>query len=133
MTKIEGRITMLVNREYTEITLKDVSSNITFATVTLTPEQTIACLSRQGYVECEIELRGLENVGKTMEHQKFDFEIPVDLENSKGRTIMDKLLGEYAQSLLSDGWIAERYFNSHDSFFTKDGKKYARCTIRRWV
>jgi len=38
-----------------------------------------------------------------------------------------------AQDKLEHGWIADGYFRSRASFFTKDGKRYARCTIRRWV
>jgi hypothetical protein len=30
------------------------------------------------------------------------------------------------------GWIARTYFGSQNSFFTKNGKQYARCTIERW-
>lgn len=133
MKKLEGRITMLINREYTEIELKDVNSNITFATVRLTPEQTIACLSRLGHVECEIELDGLDNLGKKMQISKLEFEIPANIYRQQMRVIPVKELTEYAQSLLTDGWVADSYFGSKDSFFTRDGKKYARCTIRRWV
>ena len=42
-------------------------------------------------------------------------------------------LQKIAQSHLSDGWIADAYFGSQNSFFKKDGKQYARATIRRWL
>jgi len=80
-------------------------------------------------VECEIEVRGLEKIGKKHENKRFEFEIPRDLASSRNESELQKL----AQSLLKDGWIAERYFSSQDSFFKKDGVQYARCTIRRWV
>ena len=32
-----------------------------------------------------------------------------------------------------DGWIADGYFHSQNSFFEKDKKKYARDVIRRWI
>lgn len=30
-------------------------------------------------------------------------------------------------------WVSDNYFQSQDSFFSKDGKNYARAVIRRWV
>ena len=127
--KLEGRISVLINRDGTTIEVEDENANAMFLKITLTPEQLSAALSRQKAVECEIEVRGLEKIGKKHENKRFEFEIPSDLASSRNENELQKL----AQSLLSDGWIAERYFSSQDSFFKKDGVQYARCTIRRWV
>ena len=127
--KLEGRISVLINRDGTTIEVEDENANARFLKITLTPEQLSAALSRQMAVECEIEVRGLEKIGKKHENKRFEFEIPSDLANSRNENELQKL----AQSLLSDGWIAERYFSSQDSFFKKNGVQYARCTIRRWV
>jgi hypothetical protein len=127
--KLEGRISVLINRDETTIEVEDENANARFLKITLTPEQLSAALSRQMAVECEIEVKGLEKIGKKHENKTFEFEIPSDLANSRNENELQKL----AQSLLNDGWIAERYFSSQDSFFKKDGVQYARCTIRRWV
>jgi hypothetical protein len=127
--KLEGRISVLINRDGTTIEVEDENANARFLKITLTPEQLSAALSRQMAVECEIEVRGLEKIGKKHENKRFEFEIPSDLASSRNDLELQKL----AQSLLSDGWIAEKYFSSKDSFFKKDGVQYAICTIRRWV
>jgi hypothetical protein len=127
--KLEGRISVLINRDGTTIEVEDENANARFLKITLTPEQLSAALSRQMAVECEIEVRGLEKIGKKHENKRFEFEIPSDLASSRNDLELQKL----AQSLLSDGWIAEKYFSSQNSFFKKDGVQYAICTIRRWV
>ncbi len=127
--KLEGRISMLVNREETTIKIKDDKANVTLAVVSLTPEQLSMILSRQVDVECEIEVGNLSKIGKTHECKSFEFEIPSEIRGRKS----DSELQEIAQSQLSDGWVADGYFGSQNSFFAKDGKQYARCTIRHWV
>lgn len=127
--KLEGRISMLVNREETTIKIKDDKANVTLAVVSLTPEQLSMILSRQVDVECEIEVGNLSKIGKKHENKTFEFEIPSLIRGRK----FDSELQEIAQSQLSDGWVADGYFGSQNSFFTKDGKQYARCTIRRWI
>lgn len=86
-------------------------------------------------VESDREVHGLDRVGKKQENKLFEFELPKDFKREyfKGRADQEIELQQLAQSQLSDGWIAENYFGSQDSFFTKDGKKYARVTIRRWI
>lgn len=127
--KIQGKITILVNQDRVDITVKDDKANTAFLEIELTPDQFVACLSRLAYVECELEVNGMDRVGKTHENKSFEFEIP---ESLKSRSKTDELRS-FAQSQLSDGWIADNYFGSQNSFFEKDGKRYARCIIRRYV
>lgn len=126
--KIEGGFSMLINREETTIEIRDKNASITFIRVKLTPEQLSAVLSRQMSVECEVDVYALDKIGKVHENKTMEFEIPESLASSKHANDLQKL----AQSELSDGWIAESYFGSQGSFFKKEGKQYARVTIRRW-
>ena len=127
--KIKGKIPILINLEYTTIEIKDADAGFTFCEIQLSPEQLSSVLSRLGQVPCVIDLHGLDKIGKKMENTKFEFEIPVELRGSNHSEELHKI----ATSLLSDGWQADTLFQSQDSFFQKDGKQYARCTIRRWV
>lgn len=127
--KLQGKISFLINKGYSIIEIEDDEANTTFLIVKLTEEQLVACLSRQGYVDCELEVSGLDRVGKKHENKIFEFEIPKELHGSSN----EKELQVMAQSKLTDGWIAEGYFSSQNSFFSKDGKQYARCTIRRYI
>ena len=128
--KLEGRISILVNREYTTIEVEDSNASTRFLNIKLTPEQLSACLSRQACVPCEIELKGIEKLGKKHEYKSFEFEIPKKMTSYNHDA---KKLQKLAQSKLENGWIADGYFNSQDSFFDKDGKHFARCVIRRWI
>jgi hypothetical protein len=127
--KLEGKITVLISRDETKIMVKDPIANVTFLTVILTPEQLSEALSRQSHTDCEIEVFGLDKIGKKHENKTFEFEIPCELASSKHEEELRKI----AQRQLVDGWTAQGYFGSQDSFFKKgDGKCYARCTIRKW-
>jgi hypothetical protein len=130
--RINGKITILINREDTTIELTDSDASITFAKIRLTVEQLSSALSRLAYTECDIELNGLEKLGKKMQHKEFEFELPrqnMSQRDSKELTkIANKLLSD-----LNEGWSSDTYFGSQNTFFVKDGKTYARCTIRRWV
>ena len=128
--KIKGDITFLVNREYTAIEIIDREANTLFAKIELTPDELSAILSRQGNVHCDIEVEGLDRVGKKHENKYFEFIVPSSIVASSQYA---EDLASYANTLLNDGWIADAYFGSQGSFFTKEGKKYARATIRRWI
>lgn len=126
--KIEGKISILIGRDETTIEIHDDQANVKFVSVKLTPEQLCAALSRQVRIECELELRGLDKVGKIHENKSFVFEIPGALCSSKHSEELQKI----AQSQLEEGWVAEKYFDSQDSFFKREDKQYAKVTIRRW-
>lgn len=128
--EIQGKISILINREYTDIEVRDDKANITFAKIRLTQEELSMALSRQMYTPCTIEIRGLDLVGKKHEVSSFEFELP---DWYKRRDSQDVELKKYVDSFLNDGWVSDNYFGSQNSFFEKSGKKMCRTTIRRWV
>ena len=131
--KINGKISILINREFTTIELYDADSSTTFASIRLTSDQLSSALSRIAYTDCSVELNGMDKVGKKMEWKSFEFELPRNY--MSGRDNSEELTN-IAQSLLDktkEGWVSENYFASQNTFFEKDGKPYARCTVRRWV
>jgi len=132
---MKGNITILVDGKGARIEVEDESSGIRFLKINLSAEQFMTCFGRLANVECDIDVRGLDLIGKTRETGKHEFKIPAELYNRryKERDYFDKTAQELAQSQLTDGWIADSYFGSHGSFFQKDGEQWARVTIRRWV
>ena len=123
-----GRITMLASEDGMKIELHDNDASITFAHIKLTPIQLAQALSRLGYTECKIEVHLLDKIGKKMKNKKFTFELP---ETNTFRN-MD-MAKKIAIESCPEGWEPDLHFGSQGSFFTKDGKQYARTTIRRWV
>jgi hypothetical protein len=123
-------ISIFINESHTNIELHDGDAAVTFIKIKLTPEQLSQALGRLSHTECEMETYDLSVVGKKMEHKTIEFEIPMDCGYGEDRR---KIAMEYAQKVCPKGWHSEDYFGSQGSFFSKDGKNYARCTIRRWV
>ena len=108
------------------ISVKDVNSRIRFLSVEIDLDKFSECLTGLSEVDCTIETRGLDKVGKELETRSFEFEIP----QGSNRVELAKKIA----SLVSpDGWAPDLYFGSKKSFFTDDGVQYARTTLRRWA
>lgn len=126
----EAKITFLVNREYTEIEIHDAKANVTFVKVRLTPAQLSSMMSQLSRTDCECEVMDLDIVGKTHENTDFVFELP-----SKG--LKENEVFSICRAALKargmEEWEPDNYFRSQGSFFQKDGKQYARATIRRYI
>lgn len=125
----DGRITILINPEKTTIELIDDQASTVFASIELTPNQLSRALGRGSYTECKIVLNGLDRLGKKMENKTHEFQIPSVIPYEQ----REKVLSEVIKETLPDGWVSDNYFNSQNTYFKKDGKDYARTTIRRWI
>lgn len=126
--KIKGKISLLINQKQTLIELTCENSNIQFAEITLTPKQLNQVLSRVCNVECDIEVHGLDNVGKVIHRKTHEFEMPETEWKMK-----KEVAGILAKETCPEGWKPSLYFGSKDSFFEKDGKQFARCQINKWT
>jgi len=125
----DAGINFLVGQDYTTIEILDNTSSTTFCSVKLTPKQLSMALSRLGNTPCEVDVYSIGRIGKKMEHKKHEFEIPSDILYAKRSEVLCELIKE----TLPDGWESDNRFSSQDTFFSKDGKSFARTTIRRWV
>jgi len=132
---MKGNITILVDGNGARIEVEDESSGIRFLKINLSAEQFMACLGRLYMVKCDLELRGLDQIGKTLEVGNHEFKVPAEIYELKwdDRQRFNQEMEELAQDGLMDGWIPDNYFESQGSFFKKDGEQWARVTIRRWV
>lgn len=127
--KIEGKISILFDREGLRIEIEDATAHVRFVSATLDMEQTCSAMSRLGSTPCTLDVRGLENVGKEMEHKQWEFKLPAELSRYTNRDALSK----YAQINCPEGWTCAGYFGSQNSYFDKDGEPWARTTIRRWI
>lgn len=127
--KIQGAITFLFNADGATLEIKDRASSITFVEVKLTTKQVCQMLSRLAHTDCEeVLVHNLDIIGKKMESKPFEFEIPECDWSEKKQCAIETL-----KVVCPEGWYADTHFMSRDSFFSKDGKEYARTFIRRWV
>lgn len=128
--KIPVKVSLLFDRDRgLEIAIECETSSTEFVEVTVAPENVCALMSRQVLIPGTANVRALDTVGKKMEVDKLEFELPsgTDYKNKKdvARSISLKVCPE--------GWKPDAYFGSHSSFFRKGDKEYASCTIRRYV
>jgi hypothetical protein len=136
--EIDGKITILINQDYTDIEIYDENSSITFIKIKLTPEELSSALSRLAYTPCKVEIIGLEKIGKKMIVKDFAFQIPQELMDKYKNTynIPENELWNDAQILLDkegDGYTPDRYFRSQGTFFKKDGVDCVRVLARKWI
>lgn len=110
------------------ITLNDERAGIQFLEVRVDYANFAEALTGLSLVGCEFDVRGLQNVGKKAERDTLRFEVPKNTYSRKSG-----LLRELADKALPEGWSCSYYFNSQDSFYEKDGKRWAQTSIRRWV
>lgn len=62
-----GRVTSNAEDDYVQIAVRDERSGVTFATLKVTLADFTRALTGLGTTPCELEVRGLENVGKQLE------------------------------------------------------------------
>jgi hypothetical protein len=131
---VSGKISIFVGEE-TRIEVKDTSSNTTFLRINLDPIQFTQALGRLACVDCDLDVYGVDRIGKKHEHKKYEFQLPDDYDTYVKSERYEEL-SSYCQELLDvegEGYICDRYFGSKDSFFVRDNLKWGRITIRRYV
>lgn len=143
--KIKGKFEQRYKRllEYSEnddgsleMTFRDDSSAITFMTVKFDLKNVHEMLHGISSVECDIELNGIENVGKKLEIDKFSFEIPEELkyDNDRRKKLYEMALEKFPDHLKEEGWEIKPYLGSQSSFTrNKEGKSLVNFTIKRYV
>lgn len=110
------------------IQVKDVDARIRFLKIEIDYDKFTECLTGLADIDCEMEFRGLQNVGKKIETKQLEFKIG-DVDYCE----MKKVAHKTAKSIVSDEWSCSDYYGSKDSFFMKDGKQWARTTASKWV
>lgn len=114
------------HRNEVRFDIKDENAGITFIKWTMTHVNFCKALGKLAAVECDdLEVFKLDNLGKKQIHKKFEFEFPLDISIESAK--------ELAPKVCPKGWTPDLYFGKQDSFFKKDNKSWARCTIRRWI
>ena len=128
----DGRITILFGDDGLRIEVRDGKASTMFARIKLNQKQSCQALSRLGHTPCKIEVYGLDKVGKKHENKTFEFEMPEKNEYLYGDP-QKALAVVTVKKVCPEGWEPDLYFSSQNSFFEKNGKPWARTTIRRWV
>lgn len=115
------------------IRVEDVDAGIQFLELEIDMDKFTECLTGLSGVNCEMEVRGLKNVGKKKERNTIKFKMP-----KCGYSERKEIAYQEALKHTPEGWIPSSYFSSKGSFFsvdTSDGKQeeWATTSISRWV
>ena len=133
MKKINSKLTISrvhPNRgaDWIEVTLEDKSSGIQFAEVHISLEEFSKAITGLGALPCEIEVRGLDLIGKKLETKTCTVTFPA------GRTA--EMTEDVFKMFEFDGWEARRsdMNNSHNRMWidTVDLEKF-KITFQRYV
>lgn len=129
--KLNGNITILVNKEGVRFEIHDADSRIQILKFTMNPEDFCSALSRLARIPCELEVNNnLDRLGKKLEVRQIEFILP---NHSKFAISHKEIASTVAKTHCPDGWEVFDNFDSQDSFFVVDDKLWAKASIRRWV
>jgi hypothetical protein len=109
------------------IRFRDESSGIEFASVALTLEKFAHAIT--GFAGCrgELEVHGLDWVGKQRVTEQRQIECPLD---SYDREKLREWLENNAQE---EGWILNSYLGSQDSISRNSGKTVLNYSVRKYI
>ena len=124
-----NRTTSNIDEDYIRIEIIDELSRETIVSGKICLKDYAKLITGLSGVKMDYVHGDLSHIGKKHENKTHVFETP-DIAYTEGRK---DVAYKIAVETCPDGWEPDEYFGSRDSFFTKDGKNYARCTIRRWV
>lgn len=130
---MEGKLTILIGEESSRIEVVDSLSGIRFLSITLNPEQLSRLLSREGLVHVDMDIRGLDRIGKKLEQKTVTLELPSYLCGYYNRKNTNKLK-EYVDAHLSDGWECRDYFGFKGAFGRNEqGNEVVNALCVRWL
>jgi hypothetical protein len=110
------------------IRVYDATSNLMFLEMELTNEQFVnAAMNRLSNTTVKrATVDGLNLVGKRMEREIYEFPIPSFPD-------INYAVKHVKEKFENTEWYPDTGFGNQNSFFNRDGKYWARTTIRRWV
>ena len=109
------------------IRIRDVASGVEFAEIGLTVEAYGYAITGLSEQEGELEVRGLERVGKKRITEPRTIACPI---NSYDKNLLGAWLKENAQE---DGWIVSTYLGSQSSVSHEEGKTILRYSVTKYV
>lgn len=127
--ELKSKLTILIDEEYTTIEVKDEKSSQRVLSIKVSPLEFQKALARIACCDCDVyyNTKSFDKIGKTLEVKSFSFPLPEC--NFQNRRDIAK---EEVLKICPTGYIPDVSFSSQDSFTEKDGKKYAKTTIRTW-
>lgn len=118
------------------MTIRDEDSSTSFCEVKFTPEQFANAITGLFSTKCELDVRGLDKLGKKMENMTVDVFAPDgNVAQMKANEISKLMWADMTEQWTKDGWTVEKYNwgNMHKRIKSKFGELGYECVARRWV
>ena len=129
MINFNGRLSFYINDDGIWLEIRDATSGTLLIEGRVSEENTLKVLSRMGHVEMSEAWAGsFERINKVMLMHELVFPVPGE-GYGDGRKEEAKRI---ANEICPKGWVPDNNFSSQNSFFFKDGQRFARTTIRKW-
>jgi hypothetical protein len=109
------------------ISIVDDASRLQFVEVSMSVEDFGYAITGLAYRPADLEVRGLQYVGKTHIRASRTIECPL---NTHDKPTLRKWLEENAQE---DGWLLDTYLGSQTSITRGDGKTILRYAVDKYV
>ena len=116
--------------DYISVSVHDEDACIQFLNLQIPFASFAEALTGLARTPCTMEFMGLQNVGKKREHKELIITLPDGIRWGAKRK--DIAISE-GKKQCPKGWVMDEYFSRQNSFFTEDGKDFARTSINRWV
>ena len=132
--KTKSRISVAKYKDSVNIMIEDENSSLAFHEIEMSSKDFFKAFINSGVAMGESTTKGLNKIGKQMEHKTFEFEMPLEYPFFERKETAREIVVERMGELDVEGWIPDMEFSNQDSFFRcPDGKEMARTIIRRWV
>lgn len=118
-------------KDVVNIALYDPNAAVQFIDLEMSLANFAEALLGLGHVDCDVELRGAERVGKIRETRPLEFTFEHD-RNSGARDARDKAK-DICQQYADEGWFAATYFGSKGAVQQSGDTVLARTSQYRWV
>lgn len=129
--KLKGKVGLRFSDEGIIISIEDEEARVNFVEAIVPIENCMRLLGGHYRVDCELDVGGLQSVGKKMEHKQYIVMLP-ETATYKDRKELAKAAIE--AELAGTEWVSDNYFGSQRSFFVgTNGRQYAQTTVRRWI
>lgn len=125
---MKAKVTISRNsRDVVCITFRDEASGIQFAEASMTVEAYGYAITGLAEQDADLEVRGLEYVGKQRITESREIVCPI---KTYDRKALSEWLSENAQE---DGWLVSTYLGSQKSVTYKDDGAVLRYSVTRYV
>ena len=131
---MKGRITLTRpygdGADYIEIQIEDSSSGILFLSAQIGYADFAKLLTGLGYMPCEFQLRGIENVGKTTERKTLDVYVPLG-DHASRQQRAEAAVAEFEKN----GWTGRisNAMNQHKRVSGDDEGAWYKVTFLRYI